>query len=345
MRLNVYYTAMRPKVYPHVTFIIPTLNEEENLPRCLAAIYSQQYPKDRVEVIVADGGSTDRTKAIARSFHAKVIANPDVLHEQGKSRAANIAKGDILFFADADNVLAHTQWITLMTKPWRDNKNIIGFLPQTLGAPNSNGLDRYLGNLFTDPFTWFVYGFRANPKDYYRVFDIIIATKGYKVFDFSKGDYPLFGLSQGVGTRSSFHRAMHAYADDLLSGIQLIREQGLVAYVPDAGVYHYHVSGIINFIKKYRWRVRNNLKQQIKGMGIVNRIHYFSLQRKLRMYLFVPYGISIIFPCIDAVRLSVAHKDAVMFWHVPASFLLSVIIVMETLQHVTHRGIKLGTYE
>jgi glycosyltransferase involved in cell wall biosynthesis len=336
---------MKRKVYPYVSFIIPTLNEEVNLPKCLSAIRKQKYPQNHIEIIVADGGSKDKTISIAKKFHAKVISNPDVLHEQGKARATQIAKGNILFFTDADNVLAHDKWILQMVKPGQDDKRIIGFLPQTIGAPDTNGLDKYLGNLFTDPFTWFVYGFRANPKDYYRVFDIIIDTEGYKVFDFTKGDFPLFGLSQGVGTRNSFKRNINSYADDLLSGIQLIREQGLVAYVPSAGIYHYHVSGLNNFIRKYQWRIRNNLKQQIKGMGLVNRLKFFSAQRKLRMYLFVPYGLSIIFPLIDAIRLSIIHKDFIMFWHIPASFILSVVIISEYIQHIFQGNAHLGTYE
>ncbi len=336
---------MKRKVYPYVSFVIPTLNEEVNLPKCLSSIRSQNYPKKLIEIIVADGGSKDATLEIAKSFHAKVVPNPDVLHEQGKARAAKIAKGDIIFFTDADNVLASNTWISDMVKPWQDNVRIIGFLPQTIGAPDSNGLDKYLGNLFTDPFTWFVYGFKANPKDYYRVFDIIISTEGYKVFDFTKGDFPLFGLSQGVGTRNSFKRNIHSYSDDLLSGIQLIQEQGLVAYVPSAGIYHYHVSGIINYIRKYQWRVKNNLKQQIKGMGLVNRLKYFSPQRKIRMYLFIPYGLTMIFPFMDAIRLSFAHKDVVMFWHISASFILSLIIVSEYIRSFFQGNTRLGTYE
>ncbi len=336
---------MKRKVYPYVTFIIPTLNEERNLPRCLGAIYAQRYPKNRIEVIIADAGSTDKTVSVAKKFHAIVIPNPDILHEPGKARAADLARGDMLFFVDADNVLATKDWLTFMTKPWQDDKNIVGFLPQTVAAPDSNGLDRYLGNLFTDPFTWFVYGFSANPRDYYHVFDIIIETKGYKVFDFTKGDYPLFGLSQGVGTRNSFRRSSKSYADDLLSGIQLIRDKGLVAYVPQAHVYHYHVSGLGNFIRKYQWRIRNNFRQQVKGMGIVNRVNFFSLKRKMRMFLFVPYGASVIFPLVDAVRLSVVHRDPVMFWHVPASFILSWMIVLEAVRHFFSPRSNLGTYE
>lgn len=336
---------MKRKIYPRVTFIIPALNEEFNLPRCLSSIRSQNYPQNHIEIIIADGGSIDKTRQIAKEYDAKVIQNPYILHEQGKSLAAKIAQGDIFFFTDADNVLSHDRWLQLMTKPWLDNKKILGFLPQTIAAPDSNGIDRYLGHLFTDPFTWFVYGFRANPKDYYRVFDIIVEKDGYKIFNFSKGDFPLFRLSQGVGTSKTFKRDKESFADDLLSGIKIIQEHGLIAYVPNAGVYHYHVSGFKNFIRKYQWRIRNNLKQQVRGMGIVNRIQYFSYWRKIRMYIFVPYGLSILFPFIDACRLALANKDFVMFLHVPISFVLAGTILIETLRHIFVRSSPLGTYE
>ena len=51
--------------YPSIDVIIPTLNEAENLPACLDAIFRQDYPRDRLRVTVVDGGSTDNTRALA----------------------------------------------------------------------------------------------------------------------------------------------------------------------------------------------------------------------------------------------------------------------------------------
>ena len=45
---------MKGKVYPYVSFIIPTLNEEINLPKCLSAICEQKYPKNLIEIIFLD---------------------------------------------------------------------------------------------------------------------------------------------------------------------------------------------------------------------------------------------------------------------------------------------------
>ena len=52
---------------PKVSFIIPTLNAAGILGNCLASIRNQDYPKERYEILVVDGGSKDGTQDIARS--------------------------------------------------------------------------------------------------------------------------------------------------------------------------------------------------------------------------------------------------------------------------------------
>lgn len=314
-----------------VSFIIPTLNASSILPRCLEAIRNQNYPQNKIEIIIADGGSTDNTKAIAKRFNAKVILNPEILHEPGKARASKIAKGQILFFTDADNIIVNRNWIRLMLKPYIDQPNISGILPQTEPPPDSNSFNQYMGNLFTDPFTWFIYGNAANPKDY--VYKSLKQTNDYKIYKFNVTDHPLFGLSQGVGTSSNFKRENLGWNDDILAGIKLISEGGLIAYVPKASVYHYHVKGFFDFLKKYRWRIKNNLIQQVKGMGFVNREEFFTKQRKLKKFLFIPYSLSILFPLIDSLKLTVKYRNLVMLWHAPACLGLTLEIIYELVRH------------
>jgi len=329
---------------PKVSFIIPTLNAQHILAKCLSAIRGQHYPKEKVEIFIADGGSTDKTKAIAKKYGAKIIKNPEILHEPGKSLASRKASGAICFYTDADNILAHSQWIIQMVTPYLKEKNVVGLLPQTIAAPDSNPVDRYLGHLFTDPFTWFVYYPSASPAFFWRTYKPLKTTPTYVLYSFTANNPPLFGLSQGVGTARTFTRTDIAHADDMLAGIKLISEGGIVAYVPAAGVYHYHISGVKNFIRKYTWRLRNNFSQEVKGMGIVHRTKYFPLLRRIRMVLFVPYALSIVFPALDAVRLYLTYRDPVMFLHIPMTFLLAVIIVAETVRHITGGNKSVGTY-
>jgi glycosyltransferase involved in cell wall biosynthesis len=91
-----------------LSIVIPTFNEEEYLPRLLDSIKNQTY-RD-YEVIVADNFSEDQTRAIAESFGALVVAGGN--HPgKGRNRGAEVAKGDVLLFLDADVVLEPETWL------------------------------------------------------------------------------------------------------------------------------------------------------------------------------------------------------------------------------------------
>ncbi|MEW5815167.1 MAG: glycosyltransferase [Spirochaetota bacterium] len=81
-----------------ISIVIPTLNEEQYLPKLLAGIKKQTFTD--YEVIVADAGSKDKTVSMAKEYGAKVVkgGSPAV----GRNAGARAAKGDFLFFLDAD---------------------------------------------------------------------------------------------------------------------------------------------------------------------------------------------------------------------------------------------------
>lgn len=331
-------------ILPKITFIVPTLNAEKYLSSCLSSIRIQKYPQKLIEIIIADGGSTDKTKRIARKYGAEILHNPKIYQEYGKTLASKIAKGSLLFYIDADNVLATNTFVSLVVAVHRKHPDVMGFLPQTIPAPDSNPIDRYLGCLFTDPFTWFVYKYSANPADFHKVYKPLYSSSGYELYRFPKQQIPLFGLAQGVATNRHFIRGTFDYADDILSGIKLIRQGGIVAYIPKATLYHYHIRSYKQFIRKYRWRVQNNFSQTIKDTGLVSRLPYLSLAQKFRIILFLPYALSVVFPLIDAVVLSLRYKNRVMLYHLPISYTLAWIIIIERIRTLIYPKPKIGHY-
>jgi 4,4'-diaponeurosporenoate glycosyltransferase len=89
----------------NLSVIIPARNEEQNLPILLESLRAQTWPPG--EIILADDGSTDRTAAIAVGQGVRLVSIKDKPAAwQGKSWAcqqgADLARGDLLLFLDAD---------------------------------------------------------------------------------------------------------------------------------------------------------------------------------------------------------------------------------------------------
>lgn len=83
-----------------LSIIIPTKDEEAYLPLLLRDIEKQENPLPRLEVIVADAHSADRTREIALQHKARIVDGG--MPAIGRNKGAKVAKGDTLLFLDAD---------------------------------------------------------------------------------------------------------------------------------------------------------------------------------------------------------------------------------------------------
>lgn len=95
---------------PFVSVIIPTLNEERYIGKCLESIFNLDYPKNRYEIILVDNGSKDRTIEITKKFNAKIIKRKSLTIGTLRNIGARDARGSILAFIDAD-CIADRNWI------------------------------------------------------------------------------------------------------------------------------------------------------------------------------------------------------------------------------------------
>ena len=85
-----------------VTAIVPTLNEEERLGATLEAAWAAGV----AELIVADGGSSDATIAIARA-HGAIVVTGETMRARQLNRGAEAASHEALVFLHADTLLPH----------------------------------------------------------------------------------------------------------------------------------------------------------------------------------------------------------------------------------------------
>jgi glycosyltransferase involved in cell wall biosynthesis len=84
-----------------VSVVIPVFNEERFIERCLAGALAQDYPAGQMEIIVADGMSTDRTRELIAKFPTvRLVENPGRIVSTGLNRAVAAARGEIIVRLD-----------------------------------------------------------------------------------------------------------------------------------------------------------------------------------------------------------------------------------------------------
>ena len=126
---------VNPDYTPGVSIIIPCFNEEEWIHRTILSCMNQDYPVDKLEVIVVDDRSTDRSveqiqqtidriNREADRYLTKERLNMHVLEENGGKRVAlvkgvEMAKHDLVVFVDSDSFL-DPQAIKHLVQPFQD---------------------------------------------------------------------------------------------------------------------------------------------------------------------------------------------------------------------------------
>ncbi len=105
---------------PRISVIIPTLNEEKLLERTLTAFTPELRECYALELIVSDGGSTDRTLVIAEQYADVIVRHTDTKRQtiaEGRNAGAAVARGDVLIFLNGDTVPANpTRFLEIVSR-------------------------------------------------------------------------------------------------------------------------------------------------------------------------------------------------------------------------------------
>jgi len=93
-------------MYHFISVIIPCRNEEKFISKCLDSIVSQDFPQDKLEILVIDGMSEDRTKEIIKDYSQKhefikLLENKEKFTPFGLNIGIKNAKGDIIIRMDS----------------------------------------------------------------------------------------------------------------------------------------------------------------------------------------------------------------------------------------------------
>src|ERR1035437_2319975 len=96
---------------PLVSIIVPCYNEEATIRLLLKSIYDQTYPHNEIEVVLADGMSTDQTRSVVAAFQqeypdllVKVVDNPKRIIPAALNTALEAAQGDFIVRLDGHSM-------------------------------------------------------------------------------------------------------------------------------------------------------------------------------------------------------------------------------------------------
>lgn len=119
-------------VTPDISAIVVTRNEEKTIARCLESLIAQDFPRERYELIVVDGRSSDKTCEICERFPVRLVR----LDRSGISRQRNAgveaAKGRYVAFTDADCIVERSWLSKLMQRMEGSDSSVVA-----VGGPNA----------------------------------------------------------------------------------------------------------------------------------------------------------------------------------------------------------------
>ena len=134
------HPVQKKTIFPTITIVIPTHNEECVITQKLDNILGLEYPRDRLQVIVCDDASGDRTAEFTRKFASNGYELSEVTARAGKASALNrglaLACGEIFVITDADIMLSQNSLREL----------IANFADETVGCVVAQTLTRASGS-------------------------------------------------------------------------------------------------------------------------------------------------------------------------------------------------------
>lgn len=102
---------------PLASIVVVALNEEDTIGDCLDAVERLDYPKERLEVILVDGGSTDKTRTIAGKHKVRILSGGNI--PSSRNLGLKESLGEVIGFVDADCIMPK-DWLKKALKHFKD---------------------------------------------------------------------------------------------------------------------------------------------------------------------------------------------------------------------------------
>lgn len=323
---------MTRMVYPSISILIPTLNAAAVLGKCLSSISLQDYPKDKIETIIADGGSTDETLKIAKVFKAKIFENLLKTGEAGKAVALRQSQKDLVALIDSDNILPEKDWLKKMIEPFLD-PDIIGSEPWEFTYRKQDSfINRYFALIgANDPYCYFVGNFdkRSALSEEWTTIKLEQVDKGKYIKAKMEGKFlPTVGANGTIWRRNILQKIIgkNNYLFDTDIPYLLAENSPFYFAKVKVGIVHLYCRRFRDFYRKQKRRAKDFFFLEKKK----KRVYTYQKQKSSQLKFI--FSVILIFPLIfQSVRGYLKKPDTVWLFHPFACLMTLWVYGTETI--------------
>lgn len=290
---------------PSISIVIPTYNEENNIRRCLDAIFSQDYPRNRIEVILVDNFSTDKTVEIVKERYNYINIYYNKIKDPEISKMIGLHKGkaDLFLYLDADIEIAGREFLAKLINPLVENQLVVGSFPRFIPSKEATAIGRFL---------------RYHPLELDPVFQffcteiektVISKKERYWVCEFILPRIPPIGICiYRKKVLLDLINKMEKFMD--IDVPIILSENGFnrFAHVPSCGIYHHSSFTLKEIIMK---RIRNIDKVYLPNIKS-RKFTYFNLSKKkdlIKIIVWILYANLFIPELLRGIYKTFKNKD------------------------------------
>lgn len=313
------------KSVPSISFLTITYNPNKSVfERSLSSIALQDYPKDKIEHIVVDGGSNSEILKLAKKYNCRIIKRTD-LKDSGEARMAvaiREAKNEIIAWFASDNILPTADSLKKFIAPFLyDSKLLASYSLHYAYNKKSSLLDRYCA-LFgvSDPVVFYLdkADRRTWMENKFEVGNKISATKEFDIVEFNEKNLPTVGANGFFTKRKVLLKAevsekqyvhIDVYIDLIKKGYRRF------AIVNSASIEHIIGKSFLGLISR---RIRYAKEYTFSDFAKRRRYSVFNVRYKkdwFNIFKFVFFTITIFQPFLIAARGFLKIRDVAWFLH------------------------------